>query len=317
MNGTLQQICISETKGTVKRSVVRAVLIENYGLEDDAHAGDWHRQVSLLDEAEINTMRDKGLQLEPGAFGENLIIKDLDLSKYGIGTKLGIGLKAELEITQIGKVCHTRCAIYDETGDCVMPRAGLFAQVKRGGVLNQGLKVEVLTDVPRRIIQTAVLTVSDTCSSGDAIDTAGPAVSDMIETTLEARKGWHGVVADNSKEIIDILKDFSQRGFDLILTVGGTGCAERDITPEATRAVIEKEVPGLAEAMRLSSMQITPHAMLQRGICGILRSTLIINLPGSKKAATENLKVILPAIPHAIELLRGNTVHDESEPRIT
>ncbi|MDP8239043.1 MAG: molybdopterin-binding protein [Candidatus Hatepunaea meridiana] len=315
MNGTLQQICISETKGTVKQSVASAVLIENYGIENDAHAGDWHRQVSLLDDAEIDTMRNKGFQLEPGAFGENLIIKDLDLSKYGIGTKLGIG-EAELEITQIGKVCHTHCAIYIETGDCVMPRAGLFAQVKKGGVINQGLRVEVLKDVPRRMIQTAVLTVSDTCSSGDAIDTAGPVVSDMIETTLEARTGWYGVVADNKQEIIDILKDFTERRFDLILTVGGTGCAERDITPEATRAVIERQVPGLAEAMRLSSMQITPHAMLQRGICGILRSTLIINLPGSKKAATENLQVILPAIPHAIGLLRGNTVHDESEPRI-
>lgn len=313
MNGTLKQICISESKGTVKRSVNRAVLIDNYGLENDAHAGDWHRQVSLLDDADIDTMRNKGLQLEPGAFGENLIIKGMDLGKYGIGTKLGIG-EAELEITQIGKVCHTRCAIYFETGDCIMPRSGLFARVNRGGAIKSGLNVEVLTEVSRRIIQTVVLTVSDTCSTGDAIDTAGPAISDMIESNLEARVSWHGVVADNSKEIIDILKDFSERGFDLIITVGGTGCARRDITPEATRQVIEKEVPGLAEAMRISSMKITPHAMLQRGICGILISTLIINLPGSKKAATENLRVILSAIPHTIELLRGNTTHRESIP---
>ncbi|NQU05956.1 MAG: molybdenum cofactor biosynthesis protein [Calditrichaeota bacterium] len=315
MSVILQHICISETKGTVKHPVASAVLIENYGLENDAHAGDWHRQVSLLDEADIDTMRDKGLQLDPGAFGENLIIEGLDLSLYGHGTKLGIG-ETVLEITQIGKVCHTRCAIYFETGDCIMPKSGLFAQVTKGGVLSQGLEVEVLSGVPRRTIQTAVLTVSDTCSSGDAIDTAGPAVSEMIETSLEARIAWHGIVADNSKEMKEILKDLSSRHLDLILTVGGTGCAERDITPEATRAVIEKEVPGLAEAMRLASMQVTPHAMLQRGICGILGSTLIVNLPGSKKAATENLQVILPAIPHAIRLLRGDTSHNESESRV-
>jgi len=312
MSGILQHICISETKGTVKAPVVSAVLIENYGLENDSHAGDWHRQISLLDETDINFMRDKGLHLDPGAFGENLIVEGLDLSLYGIGTKLGIG-ETELEITQIGKVCHTRCTIYFETGDCIMPRSGLFAKVIKGGILNQGLEVEVLFNVPRRTIQTAVLTVSDTCSSGDAIDTAGPAVSEMIEACLEARIAWHGIVADDSQGIKERLRELSSRNLDLILTVGGTGCAERDITPEATMAVIEKEVPGLSEAMRSASMQVTPHAMLQRGICGIQGSTLIVNLPGSKKAATENLQVILSAIPHAMRLLRGDTTHDESE----
>ncbi len=309
MTGTLKNICISEAKGTVKHTVSDSILVENHGLKDDAHAGGWHRQVSLLDENDINSMQEKGLQLAPGVFGENLIIKDLNLSEFGIGTRLEIG-DAELEITQIGKVCHTHCDIYFKTGDCIMPRAGLFARVLKGGDIKPGLKVEVISAVNRRIIQSAVLTVSDTCSSGKAIDTAGPAVSKMIETSIDARVGWHGIVADNLQEIKDILRDYSMRSFDLILTVGGTGCAERDVTPEATMEVIQKPVPGLTEAMRSSSMQITPHAMLQRGICGILRSTLIINLPGSKKAAEENLQVILPAIPHAISLLRGNTSHN-------
>jgi molybdenum cofactor synthesis domain-containing protein len=309
MSGILEHICISETKRTVKHPVISAVLIENHGIENDAHAGNWHRQVSLLDEKDIDFMRSKGLELEPGAFGENLIVKGIDLSLYGLGTKLRID-ESELEITQIGKVCHTRCAIYFETGDCIMPRSGLFAKALKGGALTQGMEVKILSEVPRATIQVAVLTVSDTCSSGDAVDTAGPAVAEMIETSLEARISWSGIVADDIKELKEILKDLSQRNYDLILTVGGTGCAERDITPEVTKSLIEKEVPGLAEAMRAASIHVTPHAMLQRGICGILGSTLIVNLPGSRKAATENLQAILTALPHAVSLLRGNTVHE-------
>ncbi|MCF7810870.1 MOSC domain-containing protein [bacterium] len=306
--GIMEHICISETKGTVKHPIDNALLIENYGIESDAHAGDWHRQVSLLDEKDIDFMRNKGLELEPGAFGENLIIKGVDLSLYGLGTKLRIG-ETELEITQIGKVCHTRCAVYHATGDCIMPRLGLFAKVVKGGSLSAGMEVEVISKVSRNTIQAAVLTVSDTCSSGEAVDTAGPAVAEMIETSLEARISWNGIVSDDIKELKDKLKDLLLRNYDLILTVGGTGCAERDVTPEVTKDLIEKEVPGLAEAMRAASMQITPHAMLQRGICGILRSTLIVNLPGSKKAAMENLEALLPALPHAVRLLRGNTTH--------
>ncbi len=308
--GTLRFVCTSQQKGTVKLAVEHARVVADHGIERDAHAGDWHRQVSLLGERDIDSMRALGLDLEPGAFGENLILEGLDLDVLGIGSCLRIG-DVELEISQIGKICHTRCAIYHRTGDCIMPRAGIFAKVLTGGVLKPGLSVDVTNLVPRDQIQAAVLTVSDSCSEGRAEDTAGPSVSQLIRKRLDANIAWAGIEPDERTCLEQRLQDLCDRRLDLVLTVGGTGCALRDITPEATRKIIDRDVPGLAEAMRTASAQITKHALLQRGIAGIKRSTLIVNLPGSRKASEENLEVILPVLDHAIKLLRGHTAHPD------
>ena len=307
--GTILHVCTSKTKGTVKDAVAEAVLREGHGLTDDAHADPWHRQVSLLSETDIETMRTKGLDLKPGAFGENLVVGGLDLDAMGIGTLLRAG-EAELEITQIGKVCHTPCAIYHHSGDCIMPRAGLFARVAKGGRITPGATVEVISEVPRSVIQSAVLTISDRCAAGVAEDTAGPATAEMLQRQLEAHVAWTGVEADELQSVSQTMKELADRNLDLLVTVGGTGCGPRDVTPEATRAVVTREVPGLAEAMRAASARITPHALLQRGLCGIRGRTLIVNLPGSRKAAVENLSIILPALPHAMRLLRGQTAHE-------
>lgn len=312
-HGTLRFVCTAPRKGTVKEAVDAARAVAGHGVELDAHAGDWHRQVSILDEGAIDSMREMGLELDPGAFGENLVVSGINLEGLGIGSRLNVG-EIELKISQVGKVCHSRCAIYDKTGDCIMPRAGLFAEVLVGGELRPGLNVEVIDEVPREVIQVAVLTVSDSCSEGTAEDTAGPAVAALARERLSAHIAWTGIEPDDRDRLTRRMRDLCQRRVDLVLTAGGTGCAPRDVTPEATREVIDREAPGLAEAMRAASAKITPHALLQRGLAGISRSTLIINLPGSKKAALENLEVVLPALEHAIQLLRGQTAHAE-DPR--
>jgi molybdopterin adenylyltransferase len=153
-------------------------------------------------------------------------------------------------------------------------------------------------------ISVGILTVSDRSARGERADESGPLLRQMAQ-----RRGWtverEGVVPDDSPSIQATLMDWAdQARLDLILTTGGTGFAPRDVTPEATRAVIGREAPGLAEAMRAASLAKTPHAMLSRAVCGIRGRTLVINLPGSPKAARENLETILPAIPHAIALLR-------------
>ena len=137
VRGTVVALSTSERKGTPKRNRERVRLVPQWGIEGDAHAGDWHRQVSLLAEESIDSMRGLGLDVAPGSFAENITTRSIDLVSMRIGDRLRIG-SAELEITQIGKVCHQRCAIYETAGDCVMPREGIFARVLQGGTVRPG-----------------------------------------------------------------------------------------------------------------------------------------------------------------------------------
>jgi molybdenum cofactor synthesis domain-containing protein len=160
-------------------------------------------------------------------------------------------------------------------------------------------------------IRCAILTISDRSARGERPDASGPALSEML-----SERGWlllrTGLVPDERELIRQILAEWcAAEDIDLILTTGGTGFAPRDVTPEATRAVIEREAPGLAEAMRIASMAVTPHAMLSRAVAGICRQTLIVNLPGSPKAALENLNAIAHVLPHAIQLLRADPASEQ------
>jgi molybdopterin adenylyltransferase len=161
-------------------------------------------------------------------------------------------------------------------------------------------------------IRFGILTLSDRSARGERADSSGPALASLIQA-----EGWsvvkQEVLPDEESAIREILSSWADSAeMDVLLTTGGTGFSPRDVTPEATRAVIEREAPGLAEAMRLASLKITPHAMLSRIVTGIRRKTLIINLPGSPKGAVENLQVIIPVLPHAIQLLRDDPASEST-----
>jgi molybdenum cofactor synthesis domain-containing protein len=166
-------------------------------------------------------------------------------------------------------------------------------------------------------IRFGILTLSDRSARGERDDASGPALVSLI-----LAQNWsvakEALLADEQSAIRAILSEWADSGeLDVILTTGGTGFAPRDVTPEATRAVLDREAPGLAEAMRAASLQITPHAMLSRIVTGIRKKTLIINLPGSPKGAVENLRVVLPVIPHAVQLLKEDPESESSHYRLS
>ncbi len=144
MNARVVAVCISHKKGEAKKDVGSARLLEDFGLEGDAHAGKWHRQVSLLASERIDEMRAKGLELKHGAFGENLVVRGIELDGVGVGALIQIGTRVKLQVTQLGKKCHDHCAIYEQVGYCIMPTKGVFARVVEGGEVRTGDPVRIL-----------------------------------------------------------------------------------------------------------------------------------------------------------------------------
>ncbi len=303
--GKILGICVSEKRGTEKHGIKEANLVKDWGIEGDAHGGKWHRQVSLLSFEKIEAFRAKGAEVEFGAFGENLIVEGYDLRALPVGTRFQIG-DAVLELTQIGKECHSHCQIYKRMGDCIMPREGVFAEVIEPGHIKVGDEITVIPPKKDRPFTAAVITLSDKGSAGEREDKSGPKIVEMIEEAGYDVK--ETLLLPDGRDALEkqLIRLADQRQINVIFTTGGTGFAERDVTPEATTAVCDRMANGIADAIRNYSMTITPRAMFSRAVSGIRKKTLIINLPGSPKAVQEALEFLLPNLGHGIGILRGS-----------
>ena len=301
--GKILAICTSPRRGTVKTPVPDAVLTPEWGIVGDAHGGAWHRQVSLLSAEKIEAFRQK-LWVDYGAFGENLVVEGFDFRALPVPSRLAIG-EVVLEVTQIGKECHSDCVIRQQTGECIMPREGVFARVLHGGTIHVGDTVALLPPPEHPPLRAAVITLSDKGSRGERQDRSGPLAAEMlteagylVEETLLLPDEAEGLKAQ-------LIRLADGRQLNLILTTGGTGFSPRDITPEATLAVADRSAPGIAEAMRYHSLSITPRGMLSRAASVLRGKTLIVNLPGSPKAVRENLEYILPSLEHGLRIAAG------------
>ena len=302
--GKVIAVCVSEKKGTQKKEVPSITLVPDWGIEGDAHAGKWHRQVSLLALEKIEAFREKGAEVGFGAFGENLIVEGFDLRNLPVGTRFRIGT-ALLELTQIGKECHTHCAIYHQVGDCIMPREGVFTAVLEGGIVRPGDTVEMIEAAPDRPFTAAWITLSDKGAAGEREDKSGPLIGEIL--TEAGYNVVEGVLIPDEPEMLKrhLMRLADQRQVNVIFTTGGTGFSVRDRTPEATAEVCDRMTPGIAEAIRAYSMTKTPTAMLSRATAGMRNETLIINLPGSPKAVRECLEFLIHPLEHGLEIMLG------------
>ncbi len=296
-------ISVSDRKGVRKTNVEKAFFENDFGIKGDAHAGKWHRQVSLLAVESVKKMIEKGLNVKSGDFAENVTTEGIDLLALPVGTELKIG-GISLVISQKGKICHHRCAIYKLAGDCVMPREGIFGTVKGNGELKVGDEIENLGKKGHSV---GIITLSDRASSGEREDKTGPDIEEYLRKNAQISFIRREVIPDEKDRLEAVLKDFADtQQFDVIITNGSTGVSPRDIAPETTLPLIEKRLPGFEEAMRAESLKITKTAMVSRAVCGVRGSSLIINLPGSPKGALENLSVIMPALDHTVGKIHGD-----------
>ncbi|MFZ7101681.1 MAG: molybdenum cofactor synthesis domain-containing protein [Peptococcaceae bacterium] len=292
-------VCTSPRKGMRKTNAEEGKILVDLGLEGDAHAGFAHRQISLLAMESIEKMVKMGLDVGPGDFAENITTRGIDLVNLPVGTRFKIGEQGVLRVTQIGKECHNRCAIYYQAGDCVMPKEGIFAEVLKEGTVRVSDEIKLLPSY-----KLGVITASDKGARGEREDKSGEVIKNLLRPLADVVS--YTIVSDDKETIKKaLIATVDVHKADLILTTGGTGFSPRDVTPEATLEVSDRIVPGIPEAIRNLSYRITPKAMLSRAAAGIRGETLIVNLPGSPKAVTEALEIVLPVLEHALEILTG------------
>jgi molybdopterin adenylyltransferase len=295
-------VCSSPTRGTVKKRLTVVTLVPGHGIEGDSHGGPGPRQVSMLSEMSLARMEQAGVRTRHGCCGENIDISaEMELHTLLPGVRLRLGSDAVVAVTAVGEDDADGHAGRIMEGS-IFPREGLFTEVLTGGLVAPHDSVELLRDESYSV---GVLTVSDSSSRGEREDQSGPALLELLGAAgfLPAR---YCVVPDELALISEKLRLWSEDGsLDLLLTTGGTGFSPRDVTPEATASVFDRAAPGIPEMIRSMSARTVPSAWLSRAVAGIRMGTLIVNLPGSRKAAVECAGFLLEVAGHALEVLRG------------
>jgi molybdenum cofactor synthesis domain-containing protein len=295
-------------KGTVKNPV-ECIHLNATGIDEDAHAGLWNRQVSLLGVESIEKMEPAaGRKLKFGEFAENITTRGYAL--YTMKPLDRLSCKdIVLEVTQIGKKCHGEsCAIFKQTGNCVMPAEGIFCRVIHGGILKAG---DTLQYEPK-IIRTGIITLSDRASRGEYEDQSGPEIERMLKAYFAA-SGLHAVfesaiIPDEPQKLTSAIGTMVEK-CDFIFTTGGTGIGPRDIAPDTIKPMLDKEITGIMEVIRVKYGMQFPNALMSRSIAGTIGRTLIYALPGSPKAVREYTEEIVKTMEHALLMLHSIDKH--------
>lgn len=311
MNNILEvkSLNISEKKGTIKYARP-SIQITNEGIAEDAHSGKWHRQISLLGTDSIEKFeKDLGRKINYGEFAENITTQGLPVYKTHPLDRFISG-KIELEVTQIGKKCHgTNCVIYRETGNCIMPKEGIFCRVIHGGEMKTGDKLEYHP----KVFKVKVITLSDRAFNGIYSDKSGPKITEISNKWFEEKglksESENVVIPDELTELINAMLDGFNDECDIIFTTGSTGIGARDIAIETIKPLLDKEIPGIMELIRVKYGMEKPNALLSRGVAGVKNKTLVFAMPGSPKAIVEYLEEINKVLWHSFLMLHGIDSH--------
>jgi len=300
---------VSVKKGTIKIPVDR-IILSGTGVEGDAHSGNWHRQVSLLGKESFGKMESSaGRNLHYGEFAENITTEGFPIFQMKPLDRLISG-SIVLEVTQIGKKCHgNNCAIMQEIGNCVMPKEGIFCRVIQGGELQEG---DILEYYPK-VMKVQIITLSDRASQGIYEDLSGPMLKKLAEEFFTGNGRQveikNTIIPDNEVQLKALLKQLIDQNTDIVFTTGGTGIGPRDITPDVVKSLLDKEIPGIMEMIRVKYGMQFPNALISRSIAGVAGKTLIYALPGNPKAVKEYSDEIFKTVEHSFRMLYNIDEH--------
>lgn len=300
---------VSEKKGVIKKPVDK-IELSDVGIKNDAHSGKWNRMVSLLGTESFDKFsKDAGRTIEYGEFAENItttgivLYETLPLDRF-------IGEHIELEVTQIGKKCHgSSCAIFQEVGSCVMPKEGIFVRVLKGGDLKAGETFEY----KQKVIKIGVITLSDRASQGVYKDASGMEIQKIMAEFFEEKKRPiefdYQLIPDDAEQLKATLLKMTEEKCDIVITTGGTGIGPKDLTPDVVLPMLDKEIPGIMDLIRMKYGEIHPSALTSRSVAGVIDQSLVYCLPGSPRAVKEYLEEIKKTLIHSIYMIHSLDLH--------
>lgn len=300
---------ISKRKGTIKHPVNHINITLN-GIKNDAHAGSGNRQVSLLGIESIELFsKIAGRKINFGEFAENITTEGLDLLNTQPLDRFICG-NVILEVTQIGKKCHgNTCAIFKEVGDCIMPKQGIFCRVIKPGTI----KADDIMIFKQKIFKVLIITLSDRASKGEYEDKSGPKIEELIKKFFNTINRNFDIstiiIPDEAEKLKLLILNAKKKKVALIITTGGTGIGKKDITVDTVKPMLDKEIPGIMEIIRIKYGQKNPNALLSRAVAGIIGESIIFTLPGSVRAVEEYLNEVFNVLEHLIYMLHGLDVH--------
>lgn len=300
---------ISEKKGTVKKPV-ESIELCDVGVRNDAHSGKWNRMVSLLGTESFEKFSlEAGRKIEYGEFAENITTQGIKLYET-LPLDRFIGKNVELEVTQIGKKCHgSNCQIFQEVGNCVMPKEGIFARVIKEGRLQAGDEFVY----EQRVLKIGVITLSDRASQGIYPDASGMEIQKMLEEFFTEKKRpvefMYHLIPDDAVLLKESMLKQVESECDIIVTTGGTGIGPKDLTPDVIKPMFDKEIPGIMDLIRIKYGEVHPAALTSRAVAGVIHNSLVYCLPGSPKAVKEYLTEIQKTLIHSIYMIHELDLH--------